>query len=34
VGWILSNSWSFACFWDRMLCAHSQTEKAQVGPKE
>jgi hypothetical protein len=22
------------CVWERMLCAHSQTEKAQVGPKE
>jgi transposase InsO family protein len=21
-------------FWDRMLCAHPQTEKAEVGPKE
>lgn len=32
--WIICNSWSLACFWDGMLSAHSQTEKAQVGPKE
>ena len=34
VDWILCNSWSPVCFWGRMLYAHSQTQKAQVGPKE
>jgi transposase InsO family protein len=29
-----SNSWSLLCFRDRMFCAHPQTEKSQVGPKE
>ena len=34
VDWIICNSWSLGCFWDKMLCAHSQTEKAQVVLKE
>lgn len=34
VDWIVCNSWSLGCFWDKMLCAHSHTEKSQVGPKE